>query len=94
MTIGCPSRRSIVPTLSRFPSGFVRVNSCDFVDRPLYAPKKMIHEITSRTNTKPEQRRDQMSNSSFDTDLLRPALYAVASSAGFDQVCMLACAAH
>jgi uncharacterized membrane protein len=30
---------------------FVRVSSCDFVDRPLYVAKKMIHEIT-RTNTK------------------------------------------
>jgi hypothetical protein len=31
---------------------FVRVSSCDFVDRPLYAAKRMIHEIT-RTNKKP-----------------------------------------
>jgi hypothetical protein len=34
-----------------FPRRFVRVSSCDFVDRALYAKKGMIHEIT-RTNTK------------------------------------------
>jgi hypothetical protein len=45
---------------------FVRVSSWDFVDRPHYAAKKMIHE-TTRTNTKRGQRIDHRPNSSFDT---------------------------
>jgi hypothetical protein len=43
----------------------VRVGSCDFVDLPLYAAKRTIHEIT-RTNTK-RSNVDQRLNSTFDT---------------------------